>query len=142
MRKKEVWRTVPSLPQYQVSSWGRIRCKPFIGIMPYGGEREYGGKITLGTWHKDTKRYSIMYRGRNYKVARMVCEAFHGPSPFKGARTLHIDEDSRNNRPDNLKWGTQKENLNMPLVKDYHARACRLKMAGTAVRDIVLPRTS
>jgi hypothetical protein len=109
--RQEVWRTIPSLPQYQASSWGRVRCLPFIGIMPHGGEREYGGKPSYGTWRKDTKRYAILYRGQNYKVARLVCEAFKGPPPFNDARALHIDENSRNNRPTNLKWGTQQENL-------------------------------
>lgn len=55
-----------------------------------------------------------MYRGKTYKVHRLVCEAFNGPPPFQGAVCMHLDEDYRNNRPDNLAWGTQKENLNAP----------------------------
>jgi hypothetical protein len=30
---------------------------------------------------------------------------------------MHVDEDSRNNKPTNLKWGTQKQNLNFPGFK-------------------------
>ena len=33
---------------------------------------------------------------------------------------IHLDEDGMNNRPENLRWGTQKENLNMPKIKAYH----------------------
>jgi hypothetical protein len=55
----------------------------------------------------------------NIKVHRAVCEAFHGPAPFERAVVIHIDEDAHNNRPENLKWGTQKENLNAPGFKDY-----------------------
>ena len=44
----------------------------------------------------------------------MVCEAFNGPPPFEGAVCMHLDENSTNNRSDNLAWGTQKENLNAP----------------------------
>lgn len=50
----------------------------------------------------------------NLKVHRLVCEAFHGAAPEDGMVVIHLDEDATNNRPENLKWGTQKENLNMP----------------------------
>jgi hypothetical protein len=55
----------------------------------------------------------------NMKVHRLVCEAFHGPPPFDRAVVIHLDEDATNNRADNLKWGTQKENLNMPKFKAW-----------------------
>jgi hypothetical protein len=51
-------------------------------------------------------------RGRTYKIARLIAEAFHGPPPFDDAVVMHLDENAVNNRPENLKWGTQKENLN------------------------------
>ncbi len=54
------------------------------------------------------------------KVHRLVCLAFHGPKPFPEAVVIHIDEDAHNNRADNLRWGTQKENLNMPKIKAWH----------------------
>lgn len=53
------------------------------------------------------------------KVHRLVCEAFHGPAPFKRAVVLHLDENAINNKPENLRWGTQKENLNMPKFISY-----------------------
>lgn len=53
------------------------------------------------------------------KVHQLVCEAFHGPKPFDGAVVIHLDENALNNRPENLKWGTQKENLNMPKHRHY-----------------------
>lgn len=56
---------------------------------------------------------------RPRKVHQLVCEAFHGPKPFPEAVVIHLDEDALNNRPENLKWGTQKENLNMPKFKAW-----------------------
>lgn len=50
----------------------------------------------------------------NMKIHRLVCEAFHGVPPFPKAVVIHLDEDATNNKPENLRWGTQKENLNMP----------------------------
>lgn len=32
---------------------------------------------------------------------------------------MHLDEDNGNNRPGNLAWGTQQQNLNAPGFKQY-----------------------
>jgi hypothetical protein len=118
---EEIWKEVPSLPEYEASSLGRIRRKPFVGVMPRGGERQYGGKEWFGVWHKDTKRFMFTFKGKNYKVAVVVCEAFHGkaPHPYPMSVCMHLDENSRNNRADNLAWGSQKENLNAPGFLAY-----------------------
>jgi len=55
----------------------------------------------------------------NMKIHRIVCEAFHGLAPFDRAVVLHLDENALNNKPENLRWGTQKENLNMPKFIEY-----------------------
>jgi hypothetical protein len=81
----------------------------------------YGGKPRRGSWAKDQGRYIIQIKGKGLtlKVARLVCEAFHGLAPAGKPYVLHADEDARNNRPDNLSWGTQKENLNAPGFLAY-----------------------
>lgn len=109
------WIIVPSYPHIEVSDEGLVRAVPFIGTMPHGGPRSYGGGPGYpGAWAKDAKRYIIRSRGKTLKIAQLVCEAFHGPAPEGKPNVLHRDENSRNNRPDNLYWGTQKENLNAP----------------------------
>ncbi len=52
-------------------------------------------------------------------VSRLVCIAFHGLPPFEGAEAMHANEDSLVNRPDNLGWGTRKENANAPAYLEY-----------------------
>ena len=80
--------------------------------------RQYGGWPTEGQW--DGTRYVYSRKGfKTQKVARLVCEAFNGPVPFEGAVCMHVDENARNNRPTNLAWGTQKENLNAPGFLEY-----------------------
>ena len=91
---------------------------PSIRPMPGGGFRVYGGIPTRGTWEPTRGRYTTTYKGKTYRIAPLVCEAFHGPRP-KGYVCIHIDEDAANNRPDNLRWGTQKENLNCPKFLEY-----------------------
>lgn len=92
--------------------------------MPNGGKRKYVTRWVYGTKTKSAagakhEYFGTMYRGKNYKVHRLVCEAFHGPSPFHRAVVIHINEDALDNRPENLRWGTQKENLNMPGFLEY-----------------------
>lgn len=114
---RETWRTIPSLPEYFASSMGRLMRVPYRGALPYGGVRPYGGEPTRGQW--DGKRFVLPFKGQTWKVSRLVCEAFNGPPPFEGAVCMHDDENSRNNKPGNLIWGTQKENLNAPGFLEY-----------------------
>lgn len=92
---------------------------PHTQQMPHGGERQYGGEPTFGVWAKDCGRFITRQGGKTYKVARLVCEAFHGPAPADQPVCMHLDENAANNRPDNLAWGTQKENMNHPAFKAY-----------------------
>ncbi len=115
----EVWRSVASVPEVLVSSEGRVMHKPTLRLMPKGGVRSYGGEPHFGVWNKQDGRFQISVKGKTHKVHRLLAEAFHGPPPFNGAVTMHIDENAANNRPNNLKWGTQKENLNAPGFIQY-----------------------
>lgn len=115
----EQWRAIPSLPDYIASSHGRVMRLPWGGRMPYGGIKPYGGTPTFGTWSPTDNRFIIQYRGKTYKIARLICEAFHGPAPLGKPVCMHLDENSRNNRPENLAWGSQKENLNAPGFLEY-----------------------
>jgi len=115
----EVWRLIPSLPEYLASSEGRVMRVPFIGEMPKGGSRHYGGEPHFGVWNKTDGRFIVIHRNKTYKVHRLICEAFNGPPPEGAEYCLHIDENAANNRPSNLKWGTQKENLNADAFIAY-----------------------
>jgi hypothetical protein len=119
MPNGEIWRDIPSLPGVLASNEGRIMLIPYRGPMPRGGQRPYGGTPTFGVWNKADCRFIITIGDRTYKVARLVAEAFHGGPPFEGAVVMHLDENAANNRADNLRWGTQRENLNAPGFLDY-----------------------
>ena len=114
---RETWRLVPGVADLLASSHGRIMVAPRWQANARGGARPYGGVPHHGTW--DGGRFVYCLRGVNHKVARLVCAAFNGAPPFEGAVCMHVDEDARNNRPDNLRWGTQKENLNAPKFLAY-----------------------
>lgn len=115
----EVWRVVPSLPGILASSEGRIMTTPHVATMPNGGNRQYGGEPHFGVWNKQDGRFIVIVGGKTYKVHRLVCEAFNGAQPFSDAVVMHMDENAANNRPSNLRWGTQAENLNAPGFISY-----------------------
>lgn len=125
MSTDEEWRPVPSCPGMLASSWGRIKLPETTARMPNGVVRKYKTRPTRGVKTKASKTARHVYYGirtrafGQKKVHRLICEAFHGPPPFEKAVVIHLDEDALNNKPENLKWGTQKENLNMPGFIEY-----------------------
>jgi hypothetical protein len=123
--EKEIWKPIPSQSGMMASSWGRVLLPERTAEMPKGGWRTYTTKPTYGHKSKASKTsrhefYQLFHKDRGtMKIHRLVCETFHGPAPFPKAVVIHLDEDALNNRPENLKWGTQKENLNMPKFIAY-----------------------
>lgn len=117
MSTTEEWRDSPSLPEYEVSSLGRVRRKPYLAPMPKGGFRQYGGQPHYGV-DSGEGRMTFVFRGKTYKVHQLVCEAFNGPRQ-EGQVCMHLNSNYKDNRPENLAWGTQKENLNHPVFIEY-----------------------
>lgn len=105
------WKPIASLDGlYEASSEGEIRSVPRLGN---DGRRTYGGKVikprpVTGGYLAVTPsvRNKVLYR----KVARLVCEAFHGPPPTPSHHAAHRDGNRQNNRPENLRWLTGSEN--------------------------------
>ena len=126
---EEIWKPVPSREGVMASNLGRVSLPEREAAMPNGGTRSYKPRPVFGTITRASKAARHVYMGMyakfygNMKVHRLVCEAFHGPAPFHRAVVIHLDEDATNNKADNLKWGTQKENMNMPKIKAYHCSA-------------------
>jgi hypothetical protein len=120
MENEIIWKNVPSKIGVMANNLGQIKLPDSEASMPNGGKRTYKTKPVFGTKAKASKNARHVFysywspKYGHMKVHRLVCEAFHGPPPFDRAVVIHIDENALNNRPENLRWGTQKENLNMP----------------------------
>lgn len=121
----EVWLSIPSLPGCEASTWGRVRQLPYRQAMPHGASRIRETLPTFGYNAPTDARRVVAIRRRVYRVHLLVAEAFLGPRPA-GLVVLHRDEDNQNNEPGNLKYGTQKENLNAPGFLAY----CRSRRRG------------
>jgi len=78
------------------------------------------GCLTYNKKNSKHKYYGVYSRKLgNIKVHQVVCEAFHGPRPSDKHVVSHLNEDATDNRPENLCWATQKDNLNMPKFIEY-----------------------
>lgn len=85
----------------------------------------------FGHLGKKDRRFYVRYDYVLYRVSILVTAAFHGPKPFDRAEAIHIDENSMNNRADNLRWATHKENHSAPKYKE-------IKRAQASARDTAL----
>lgn len=136
----EVWKTIGAWPEFEVSSWGRVRhgvTKRARRVYPHGKWGHLKVMLTRGGAQK---------RGVNrkdVKVHRLVAVAFgvNGVGP----EIRHLDGIAWNNIPSNLVWGTSLENKRDAM---YHGTMTR-QFGGQAKlsREIVLevrttPRTS
>ena len=93
----ELWRTVAENDRYEVSNLGRVRHKSKGNILkPYA--RCGYSSIQLGS--PKCKR----------NVHQLVCIAWHGLRP-EGMLACHYNDDRTDNRPENLYWGTHKQNM-------------------------------
>ena len=102
---------------YQVSDLGRVKALPrtFVTRNKWGEmvkhipERIKKLNLTSGN---NYLAVTLTHKGRIGRglVHRLVCEAFHGPAPSPHHHCAHADGDPLNNRADNLRWATPREN--------------------------------
>lgn len=118
---------IPSLPGYFASTQGHVHStRPLNGAEPMRRLSERADVDGYPTVRVVVRRGS---RAVRRKVPRLVAEAFHGPRP-DGLQIRHMDGDSSNNRPDNLRYGTAKENA---ADRERHGTTARGERSGSAV---------
>lgn len=111
----EEWRAVVGYEGlYQVSSLG--------GILSIKRNGTRGGAIA-GVKAKDGYVYFKACRGNKYKriaIHRIVAMAFHGECP-PGFECAHLNGERGDNRAENLKWASKKENQSH---REIHGTKC------------------
>ena len=115
---EEIWKTIEDYPNYMVSNMGRV--KRLVGFKCnverfLTGQKDKDGYILLCL----SKDGSI----KRYRVHRLVAEAFV-PNPDNKPEIDHINTDRSDNRAENLRWATRKENANNPITRKHHKRVC------------------
>lgn len=114
----ELWKTIPSFPEYMVSNMGRVKRLAFnkrIGnnSLQYRPERLLTPRERNG--------YLVVTLSQNYHsgahyIHRLVALAFI-PNPNNLPEIDHIDTNRKNNNVINLRWCSRKENANNPITK-------------------------
>jgi predicted XRE-type DNA-binding protein len=110
----------------------------FIARLP---TYKFGSDGSVWTVRRNLRMKTRLFRGaptlslyangkhQTHFVSRLIAEAFHGPCP-QGLEVRHFpDRDQTNNRPENLVYGTHKQNI---ADQVYHGTRLRGERAPTA----------
>lgn len=100
MLNTEVWKDIPDYPNYEVSSFGRVRSKRTLHVLSQGLDGR-GNYLHVNLWKNN--------KGKSINTHRLVATAFVS-NPENKPEVNHIDGNKQNNRADNLEWVTMEEN--------------------------------
>lgn len=126
--EKEIWKQIAGYEgSYEVSNFGRVRSFPKNLSLKNGGyhyvttrilKQSPDGKGYLMVWFYKNKKRKTM------KVARLVASAFL-PNPENKPQVDHINGIKTDNRVENLRWVTGKENFHNPITYKRNADSKR-----------------
>lgn len=103
------WRPIPDWPAYEVSNHGDVR-RASDGGSPIAKRGKVLRRNLVGRYYRVSLHCPT--RGRmQMMVHRAVAIAFIGPPPSPTHQVAHGDNNGLNNRPENLRWATQAENM-------------------------------
>lgn len=121
---KEIWKEITGTDgKYLVSSTGRVKNAKTGRILVASPNHNGYLRLRLG-------------RGKDYRVHRLVAEAFI-PNPDNKPCVDHINTIKDDNRVENLRWVTVDENNHNPLtaekVREYGKPIIQLSLKGNAI---------
>lgn len=140
----EIWKDIPNYEgEYQASNMGRIRSldRYVRGINHYSGRefrRRISGKILKPARFCKSGHVSVVLDHGNsgIPVHQLVMRAFVGEPPA-GMEVLHINGNPKDNRLENLRYGTRTENILDVYYQGGSGENYRLRMFIKYVSDYV-----
>ena len=98
--KVEVWTDISVAPEYDISSFGRVRRKK---------PRMDGSDFFPKPWRNSMGYIRVRLNNKNYLLHRLLAQAFI-PNPEGKPCVDHRDGNPQNNSLENLRWCTHAEN--------------------------------
>lgn len=118
----EEWRDIKGLEgTHQVSNLIRVRSLDYYRPDKNGNIRFHKGRLLNGTMNKQGYIVYCIF-GKRYRRGRIVAEAFI-PNPDNKPFIDHINTIRTDDRIENLRWVTQKENCNNTTTKINYSKA-------------------
>lgn len=108
----EIWKNIEGYPNYQVSNMGRVKSLNYNHtkkekiLKPHNTGNGY---LMVQLFNNDTYKCKLIHR--------LVAETFIS-NPENKPCVDHINTDKTDNKVENLRWVTHKENSNNPISKN------------------------
>lgn len=106
----EIWKDIKDYPNYMVSNLGRVKSVNYNKTKKEKILKEI--KIRNGYLYVNLCKNGKV---KKHQVHRLVAQAFM-PNPDNKPHIDHINTNRTDNRVENLRWCTNKENMNNPLT--------------------------
>lgn len=128
----EIWQPVPNFPNYEVSTLGNVRRLTAGGGYKIGDPvngRLISKRGTGNTSYRIIRFYDGHGNWKDILLGRLVATVFIGEQPAEGYEVDHVNEDSLDNRLENLEWVTR-------LINNHRSTERNASLSKEQVREI------